>query len=112
MIVCRDLLLYKYAKYGFIKIIKTIFFCLFLISCMNKGFPKVVPAPGTVTPPQCQGSIRRQSRNLDCLAPPRKGSFRQRHSPVHQNAPQDRPPLAFCKRRLSWPEVDSRSTSG
>lgn len=76
------------------------------------GFPKVVPAPGTITPPQCQGSIRRQSRALECLAPPRKGSFRQRHSPVHQNAPQDRPPLAFCKRRLSWPEVDPRSTSG
>lgn len=71
----------------------------------------MVPAPGTVTPPQ--GSIRRQSRALECLAPPRKGSFRQqRHSPVHQNAPQDRPPLAFCKRRLSWPEVDARSTSG
>lgn len=77
------------------------------------GFPKVVPAPGTITPPQSQGSIRRQSRALECLAPPRKGSFRQqRHSPVHQPSPQDRPPLAFCKRRLSWPEVDPRSTSG
>lgn len=76
------------------------------------GFPKVIPAPGTVTPPQSQGSIRRQSRALECLAPPRKGSFRQRHSPVHQPTPPDRPPLVFCKRRLSWPEVDPTSTSG
>lgn len=76
------------------------------------GFPKVIPPPGTVTPPQSQGSIRRQSRALECLAPPRKGSFRQRHSPVHQPTPPDRPPLVFCKRRLSWPEVDPTSTSG
>lgn len=75
------------------------------------GFPKVVPAPGTT--PQNQGSIRRQSRALECLAPPRKGSFRaQRISPVHQPSPLDRPPLAFCKRRLSWPEVETQSTSG
>ncbi|XP_037044605.1 BAI1-associated protein 3 isoform X2 [Bradysia coprophila] len=78
----------------------------------HHGFPKVIPAPGTVTPPQSQGSIRRQSRALECLAPPRKGSFRQRHSPVHQPTPPDRPPLVFCKRRLSWPEVDPTSTSG
>ncbi|XP_055846829.1 BAI1-associated protein 3 [Episyrphus balteatus] len=74
------------------------------------GFPKVVPPPGT-TPAQNLSS-RRQSRALECLVPPRTGSFRQRSSPVHQPAPQDRPPLAFCKRRLSWPEVDPRSTSG
>lgn len=76
------------------------------------GFPKVVPAPGTTTPLQHQGSIRRQSRALECLAPPRKGSFRHRQSPVHQAAPPEKPPLVFCKRRLSWPEVDPSSTSG
>lgn len=77
------------------------------------GFPKVVPSPGTITPPQSQGSIRRQSRTLDCLAPPRKGSFRsQRIPPIQQPSPIDRPPLAFCKRRLSWPEVETHSTSG
>lgn len=75
------------------------------------GFPKVVPPPGTVTTTQNLPS-RRQSRALECLVPPRTGSFRQRTSPVHHPAPQDRPPLAFCKRRLSWPEVDPRSTSG
>ncbi|GAB0094621.1 hypothetical protein DMENIID0001_099430 [Sergentomyia squamirostris] len=79
------------------------------------GFPKVVPQPGAATPPPQttggQSSSRRQSRNLECLAPPRTGSFRQRNSPVH-TTPPDRPPLAFCRRRLSWPEIDSRSTSG
>lgn len=88
----------------------------FFYSLNNLGFPKVVPAPGTVTPPQSQGSIRRQSRALECLAPPRKGSFRtQRVSPTHQASTAtsvDRPPLAFCKRRLSWPEVETQSTSG
>lgn len=80
---------------------------------LRLGFPKVVPAPGTTTPPLGQGSIRRQSRALECLAPPRKGSFRaQRVSPVHQVTQLDRPPLAFCKRRLSWPEVETQSTSG
>lgn len=87
-------------------------FLIILKHYFISGFPKVVPAPGTVTPPQSQsGSIRRQSRALECLAPPRKGSFRQRNSPIH-TAPPDRPPLAFCRRRLSWPEVDPRSTSG
>ncbi|XP_055685736.1 BAI1-associated protein 3 [Lutzomyia longipalpis] len=79
------------------------------------GFPKVVPQPGAATPPPQtttgQSSSRRQSRNLECLVPPRTGSFRQRNSPVH-TTPPDRPPLAFCRRRLSWPEIDSRSTSG
>ncbi|EDW68736.1 BAI1-associated protein 3 [Drosophila virilis] len=55
---------------------------------------------------------RRQSRALECLAPPRTGSFRSRNSPLHQPDPPPRPPLAFCKRRLSWPEVDPRSNSG
>ena len=95
------------------------------------GFPKVLPAPGTTVagtsptsgmvglhrqdtqgqqiPQSPQPGSRRQSRNLECLVPPRTGSFRQRNSPVHQPTPT---PLAFCKRRLSWPEVDPSSKSG
>lgn len=78
------------------------------------GFPKVVPPPGTSTA-QSTSSIRRQSSRGSAeaanLIPPRPGSFRQRTSPVHLTPP-DKPPLAFCKRRLSWPEVDLRATSG
>ncbi|XP_030373043.1 BAI1-associated protein 3 [Scaptodrosophila lebanonensis] len=77
------------------------------------GYPKVVPPPGTTN--SAGGTpigSRRQSRALECLAPPRTGSFRQRNSPLHQPDPPPRPPLAFCKRRLSWPEVDPRSNSG
>ncbi|XP_039285685.1 BAI1-associated protein 3 isoform X2 [Nilaparvata lugens] len=59
------------------------------------GFPKVVPAPGTLTPPR--------RRTLE--GPRRVGSFRQ---PSHH----PRQPLAFCRRRLSWPEVDQQATSG
>lgn len=61
--------------------------------------------PPTIAP-------RPQPRNsLECMEPVRRGSFRQRTSPIHA-APPDRPPLAFCRRRLSWPEVDPHSTSG
>lgn len=75
---------------------------------ITTGFPKVVPLPGsTLNSPQPE-LIRRQSRALDCLAPPRKGSFRQRTSPTTV----ERPSLAFCKRRLSWPEVDPQSNTG
>lgn len=59
------------------------------------GFPKVVPAPGTLTPP----------RRRTIEGPRRVGSFRQ---PSHHA----RQPLAFCRRRLSWPEVDQQATSG
>ncbi|XP_037880919.1 BAI1-associated protein 3 [Glossina fuscipes] len=90
------------------------------------GYPKVIPTPGTpvlsIVPPLLPPapasanstplSQRRQSRALECLVPPRTGSFRQRNSPLHQTDPPPRPPLAFCKRRLSWPEVDPRSNSG
>jgi hypothetical protein len=80
------------------------------------GFPKVLPTPGTIPPPQQlipQGSLRRQSsRGLECLQPPqRSGSFRQRTSPVNATPPE-KPPLAFCRRRSSWPEIDPRATSG
>lgn len=83
------------------------------------GYPKVVPLPGSSAAAGNSSSAgntpinsRRQSRALECLAPPRTGSFRSRNSPLHQPDPPPRPPLAFCKRRLSWPEVDPRSNSG
>ncbi|KAL7732073.1 hypothetical protein ACLKA6_015835 [Drosophila palustris] len=85
------------------------------------GYPKVVPLPGSGAATgggssSSAGSTpinsRRQSRALECLAPPRTGSFRSRNSALHQPDPPPRPPLAFCKRRLSWPEVDPRSNSG
>jgi hypothetical protein len=72
----------------------------------------VVPTPGTLATTPTAGSLRRQStQRLECLVPPRQGSFRQRNSPIHPT-PQDKPPLAFCKRRLSWPEMNVQSTSG
>ncbi|XP_023161054.2 BAI1-associated protein 3 [Drosophila hydei] len=84
------------------------------------GYPKVVPLPGSAAAAagNCSSAgntpinSRRQSRALECLVPPRTGSFRSRNSPLHQPDPPPRPPLAFCKRRLSWPEVDPRSNSG
>lgn len=46
------------------------------------------------------------------MIPHRQGSFRQVRSPVQPTpAPLDRPPLAFCRRRLSWPEINTSSTS-
>ncbi|XP_002012102.3 BAI1-associated protein 3 [Drosophila mojavensis] len=83
------------------------------------GYPK--PLPGSAAGAaagNCSSAgntpinSRRQSRALECLVPPRTGSFRSRNSPLHQPDPPPRPPLAFCKRRLSWPEVDPRSNSG
>ncbi|XP_036671560.3 BAI1-associated protein 3 [Drosophila suzukii] len=82
------------------------------------GYPKIPGGSGGPGSPSTSASgggtpqSRRQSRALECLAPPRTGSFRQRNSPLHQPDPPPRPPLAFCKRRLSWPEVDPRSNSG
>ncbi|XP_020709879.1 BAI1-associated protein 3 isoform X2 [Athalia rosae] len=85
------------------------------------GFPKVVPPPGTVTPPHAR-SLSTRRRTLDCtsgpglsvhpnsvggnVSPRRVGSFRR------NTAPTDRPPLMFCRRRPSWPEVDIQATSG
>ncbi|KAI8126251.1 BAI1-associated protein 3 [Lucilia cuprina] len=96
-----------------------------LLGYSSSGYPKVVPTPGVTaacvsTPPQTGTNSanstpigsRRQSRALECLAPPRTGSFRQRNSPLHQAETTQRTSLAFCKRRLSWPEVDPRSNSG
>ncbi|XP_075161228.1 BAI1 associated protein 3 [Haematobia irritans] len=88
------------------------------------GYPKVVPTPGvtaamststtsavgSTSASNTPVSSRRQSRALECLATPRTGSFRHRNAPSQQ--PEPRAPLAFCKRRLSWPEVDPRSNSG
>ncbi|XP_015609061.1 BAI1-associated protein 3 isoform X2 [Cephus cinctus] len=85
------------------------------------GFPKVVPPPGTVTPPHAR-SLSTRRRTLDCtsgpslsvhptassgsVSPRRVASFRR------NAAPTDRPPLMFCRRRPSWPEVDIQATSG
>lgn len=93
------------------------------------GFPKVVPPPGTVTPPHSRSlSVRR--RTLECPPPPglvlppgtgpprRLGSFRkttqqqQQHATTPGSAGISRQPLMFCRRRQSWPEVDQQATSG
>ncbi|XP_070168038.1 BAI1-associated protein 3 isoform X1 [Polyergus mexicanus] len=84
------------------------------------GFPKVVPPPGTVTSHTRSLSTRR--RTLECTSAPgltvhpatgsgatsprRVGSFRR------SGGSSDRPPLMFCRRRPSWPEVDIQATSG
>ncbi|KAH0954672.1 hypothetical protein HN011_004995, partial [Eciton burchellii] len=85
------------------------------------GFPKVVPPPGTVTSSHTHSlSVRR--RTLECTSSPgltvhpatgsgatsprRVGSFRR------SGGSSDRPPLMFCRRRPSWPEVDINATSG
>lgn len=93
------------------------------------GFPKVVPPPGTVTPPHSRSlSVRR--RTLECPPPPglvlppgtgpprRLGSFRKPNQQQQQQATSpgsagiSRQPLMFCRRRQSWPEVDQQATSG
>lgn len=45
----------------------------------------------------------RRAKTLD--GPKRVGSFRQMST-------QQRQPLMFCRRRLSWPEIDPQATSG
>ncbi|XP_066592429.1 BAI1-associated protein 3 isoform X2 [Prorops nasuta] len=94
------------------------------------GFPKVVPPPGTTA----SHTLSTRRRTLDCTSggsltvhpaagsgvgigaagsgsgvggstsPRRAGSFRRSAS--------ERPPLMFCKRRPSWPDVDIQATSG
>ncbi|XP_049874475.1 BAI1-associated protein 3 [Pectinophora gossypiella] len=68
-------------------------------------FPRVVPTEGA-------SALSARRRTLDCLAPAapvrRGGSLRMpRHQP-----PPEKPAMAFCKRRLSWPEVDNSVNSG
>ncbi|KAG5680215.1 hypothetical protein PVAND_009740 [Polypedilum vanderplanki] len=79
------------------------------------GFPKVVPSPSASIGQVPSSSLRRPSSRgtIETMVPSRQGSFRQqqRHSPVQPVAALDRPPLAFCKRRMSWPEIDASSTS-
>jgi len=71
---------------------------------------KKIPSPSATAP--LPSSLRRaSSRGMESMVPARQGSFRQNRSPV-QAAPLDKPPLAFCKRRLSWPEINASSTSG
>ncbi|XP_028039029.1 BAI1-associated protein 3 [Bombyx mandarina] len=70
-----------------------------------RGFPRVLPTEGA-------SALGARRRTLDCLAPApaqrRGGSLRV---PRHQ-APPEKPTMAFCKRRLSWPEVDNSVNSG
>ncbi|KAG7211433.1 hypothetical protein KM043_010720 [Ampulex compressa] len=87
------------------------------------GFPKVVPPPGTMTSSHSR-SLSTRRRTLECTSSPgltvhpatgsgsgatsprRVGSFRRSAGSA------DRPPLMFCRRRPSWPEVDIQATSG
>ncbi|XP_066902110.1 BAI1-associated protein 3 isoform X2 [Halyomorpha halys] len=57
------------------------------------GVPRVQPPPPS------------RRRTIDQGTPRRQGSFRRPSSPQRQ-------PLVFCRRRLSWPEVDQQATSG
>lgn len=95
------------------------------------GFPKVVPPPGTVTPPHSR-SLSTRRRTLECPPPPglvlppgagpprRLGSFRkntqqqqqQQQATTPGSAGIGRQHLMFCRRRQSWPEVDQQATSG
>ncbi|CAG9806224.1 unnamed protein product [Chironomus riparius] len=75
-----------------------------------------VPSP-SASAGQIPTSLRRSSARAlatESMIPPRQGSFRQqRLSPVQpaSPAPIDKPALAFCKRRMSWPEINTTSTS-
>ncbi|XP_065210917.1 BAI1-associated protein 3 isoform X2 [Planococcus citri] len=60
------------------------------------GFPKVVPSPGVSTTP---------SRRKTLEYPKKMVSFRQPTTSA-------KPSVMFCRRRLSWPEVDQQATSG
>ncbi|KAJ8713474.1 hypothetical protein PYW07_013844 [Mythimna separata] len=70
-----------------------------------RGFPRVVPTEGA-------SALSARRRTLDCLAPappPRRGGSLR--VPRNQQPPE-KPTMAFCKRRLSWPEVDNSVNSG
>ncbi|XP_043506389.1 BAI1-associated protein 3 isoform X3 [Frieseomelitta varia] len=87
------------------------------------GYPKVVPPPGAATSSHGR-SLSARRRTLECTSVPgltvhpaagsasgstsprRVGSFRR------STGSGDRPPLMFCRRRPSWPEVDIQATSG
>ncbi|KAG6459452.1 BAI1-associated protein 3 [Manduca sexta] len=70
-----------------------------------RGFPRVLPTEGA-------SALSARRRTLDCLAPappPRRGGSLR----VPRNQPPpEKPTMAFCKRRLSWPEVDNSVNSG
>ncbi|XP_067004225.1 uncharacterized protein [Anabrus simplex] len=90
-------------------------------SSVLHGFPKVVPPPGTVTPPHSR-SLSARRKTLECppvpglvlppgAGPPRRlGSFRKQHQ--HSQPGPAPAKLMFCRRRQSWPEVDQQATSG
>ncbi|XP_026297559.1 BAI1-associated protein 3 isoform X2 [Apis mellifera] len=87
------------------------------------GYPKVVPPPGAAASSHGR-SLSTRRRTLECTSSPgltvhpaagsgsgttsprRVGSFRR------STGSADRPPLMFCRRRPSWPEVDIQATSG
>ncbi|XP_076385472.1 BAI1 associated protein 3 isoform X6 [Megachile rotundata] len=86
------------------------------------GYPKVVPPPGTVTSSHSR-SLSTRRRTLECTSPgltvhPATGSASGSTSPRRvgsfrrSTGSADRPPLMFCRRRPSWPEVDIQATSG
>ncbi|XP_075979118.1 BAI1 associated protein 3 [Anticarsia gemmatalis] len=69
-----------------------------------RGFPRVVPTEGA-------SALSARRRTLDCLAPappPRRGGSLR----VARHQQPEKPTMAFCKRRLSWPEVDNSVNSG
>ncbi|XP_032520325.2 BAI1-associated protein 3 [Danaus plexippus] len=70
-----------------------------------RGFPRVLPTEGA-------SALNARRRTLDCLAPAsmtrRGGSLRV---PKQPQLPE-KPTMAFCRRRLSWPEVDNSVNSG
>lgn len=69
------------------------------------GATSIVPIPGQATAASGQMlcTSPRRAKTLD--GPKRVGSFRQMST-------QQRQPLMFCRRRLSWPEIDPHATSG
>ncbi|XKL63072.1 hypothetical protein PGB90_005436 [Kerria lacca] len=60
------------------------------------GYPKVVPSPGSTSSPS-------RRKTLEC--PKKMVSFRQPST-------QQKQTVMFCRRRLSWPEMDQQATSG
>ncbi|XP_026481580.1 uncharacterized protein LOC113388417 [Ctenocephalides felis] len=100
-----------------------------------QGFPKVVPPPGTTvtglgrrtascetasqgSPLRCGelhqrgGSFRRPPSGTSLGGSQMQSGLQSGQMGGQNSASPSLPPLAFCKRRLSWPEVQQQSTSG
>uniref|UniRef100_A0A8D8TBQ9 BAI1-associated protein 3 n=1 Tax=Cacopsylla melanoneura TaxID=428564 RepID=A0A8D8TBQ9_9HEMI len=78
----------------------------------GSAFPKPLPSPSGAAatsigvPAACGGQMLASPRRAKTLdGPKRVGSFRQMSTVQRQ-------PLMFCRRRLSWPEIDPQATSG